>query len=84
MTTLIYRDERTDLEEEVDISWKINEKRGLVTHAGLGLLCLSVGGGSDVCKAQGEWVARTVQKNIVFVGTVCYSMCSAMCCLWGL
>lgn len=34
LTTLIYRDERTDLEGEVDISWKISEKRGLMTHVG--------------------------------------------------
>lgn len=57
-------------------------KRGLMTHAGLGLLCLSDGGGNNVCTAQGEWVACTVQKSIVFVGIV--TTCSSMCCLHGL
>lgn len=48
-------------------------------HAGFGLLCLSVGGGNNVDKAQGEWVACTVQKSIVFVGivTACVVPCAA-------
>lgn len=31
-------------------------KRGLMTHAALGLSCLSDGGGNNVYQAQGEWV----------------------------
>jgi len=53
-------------------------KRGLMTHAGLGLSCLSDGGGNNVYKVQGEWVACTVQKSIIFVGivTACIVPCA--------
>lgn len=59
-------------------------KRGLMTHSGLGLLCLSDRGGNNVHKAQGECVACTVQKSLVFVGivTACVVPC-AVCIDFG-
>lgn len=54
-------------------------KRGLMTYAGLGLSCLSDGGGNNVYQAQSEWVGCLLLSRKTLILLALFIACVLPC-----